>query len=167
MLTQERLKEVLDYNPISGAWTWLYRPSATPQWNGRFAGKPAGGIDPDTEYLRIRIDDVLYYAHRLAFLYMTGSWPQNESDHENLNRADCRWENLRDSTHVQNNCNKIKRSDNTSGFKGVWRNKSSWVAEATVNGVRYRKWGFKSPEEAHAAYDAIVREHAGEFARSA
>jgi HNH endonuclease len=168
-LTQESLKAVLVYDPLAGSWTWLHRPDGSPQWNGNFAGKRAGNIDPDTGYLRIRIGKILYYAHRLAFLYMTGSWPQNEGDHENLDRADCRWSNLRDATHAENNINKPNRSDNTSGFKGVSFDKKSkkWNSEFRFNGRRFRRWGFETAELAHVAYCKDAIERGGEFARVA
>lgn len=166
-LTQEFLKTVLLYDPMLGTWTWLYRPYASPQWNGHFAGKAAGGLDPDTGYLRIRIGNKLFYGHRLAFLYMTGGWPTNEGDHENLDRSDCRWQNLRDATHAQNNTNKPNRTDNTSGYKGVSLDKKSgkWVSEFRINGQRFRRWGFLTAEQAHEAYSKDAMEHGGEFAR--
>lgn len=168
-LTQDYLKSVLLYDPVSGTWTWLYRPLASPQWNGNFAGKAAGGLDPDTGYLRIRIGNKLFYGHRLAFLYMTGSLPVNECDHENLDRSDCRWENLRDATHAENNTNKSNRSDNTSGFKGVSFDKKSrkWVSDFRINGKRYRRSGFITAELAYEAYCRDAIEHGGEFARVA
>lgn len=168
-LTQQFLKSILLYDPIAGTWTWLYRHSSRPQWNARFAGNPAGGLDPDTGYLRIRIGNKLFYAHRLAFLYVTGNWPINEGDHENLDRADCRWNNLRDATHAENNTNKPNRSDNTSGYKGVSFDKKSgkWVSDFRINGKRFRRWGFPSAELAHESYKRDALEHGGEFARMA
>lgn len=168
-LSQTFLKSVLRYDPLDGSWTWLRREMASPQWNGHFAGKPAGSIDPDTGYLRIRIGKRLYYAHRLAWLYMTGEWPKIEVDHENTNRADCRWENLREATHAENNTNKPNRSDNTSGFKGVSFDKKSqkWVSDFRLNGKRIRRRGFGTAELAHAAYVEDATLHAGQFARVA
>lgn len=168
-MMQEYLKSVLLYDPLLGTWTWLYRPTASPQWNGHFAGKPAGGLDPDTGYLRIRIGNKLLYAHRLAFLYMLGKWPDNEGEHKNLDRSDCRWENLRDATHAENNANKGKQANNTSGYKGVSFDKKSgkWVSEFRTKGRRFRKFGFASAELAYEQYKRDVFENGCKFARVA
>lgn len=41
-----------------------------------------------------------------------------------------------------------ERSDNTSGYTGVWKDKNRWVAELIVRGYKYRAYGFKTAEEA-------------------
>ncbi len=168
-LTQEYLKTVLNYDSETGVWTWLYRKNARAQWNSQFSGKPAGGLDPSTGYLRIRIADKLYYAHRLAFLYILGNWPINQGDHENLDRADCRWENLRDATRTENNTNKTISSRNTSGFKGVYYdpNGGRWTSCFQMNRRRFRRCGFATAELAYEAYCKDALEHGGEFARLA
>ena len=172
-LTQAILKQVLHYDSRTGTWTWRKRSDYRSQWNGRFAGKPAGSIDPDNGYLRIRvkIGDInrLYYAHRLAFLYVTGEWPQVEADHRDLDRAYCAWDNLRPATRSQNNLNHPLRSDNTTGQKGVWLDHRSgkYSAEVTINRSRYRKAGFDTIEEAAAFYKKIIRERGEGFGRTA
>lgn len=166
-LTAERLREVLDYDLETGVFKWRYRPEKRVQWNGRFANKAAGSVDPDTGYWRIRIGDKLYYSHRLAFLYVLGNWPRHEVDHKNLERNDCRWNNLREATHSQNGLNKkIDPSRNRSGFKGVSldRRSGKWVAEATIGGRRYRKWGFSSAELAYSHYSEVMQKHSDGFA---
>lgn len=89
MITQSDLKDQLRYNPRTGEFRWLR--------GGRFnrlAGKSAGYRDPDG-YLLIRIGGVLYQAHRLAWLYMTGNWPNGGFiDHRNTDPSDNRWVNL-------------------------------------------------------------------------
>ncbi len=169
MLSELRLREILHYDRETGIWTWLHRSDRNKQWNGRFVGKRAGCIDLDTGYWRIRIDDILYYAHRLAFLYVLGSWPEDEADHKNLNRADCSWDNLRPATRGENNTNHPTRSDNTSGFKGVSLEKRTgkWTSEYRLNGNRYRRSGFATAAEAHAAYVEDSQKYGGEFARVA
>jgi hypothetical protein len=72
-------------------------------WRGRRA--TVGGIHKSTGYCRIGIDGCLYRSSRLAVLYMTGEWPKAEIDHVNCNKADDRWENLREATHAQNQRN--------------------------------------------------------------
>lgn len=117
----------------------------------------------------IGIDGTRYLAHRLAFLYMTGAWPDCDVDHINLDRADNRWGNLRQATRSQNMANGKLRSSNTSGFKGVtWVSRlSKWRAEIVKDGRKKAIGHFATPECAHAAYMAEAGRVFGEYARSA
>lgn len=132
MITQKELKRKLHYDPLTGVFTWLVRPA---KWLD--AGANAGSIQKNG-YVSISIDNKKYYAHRLAWLYMTGSWPKGKIDHKDTDKSNCAWSNLREATPTQNNCNTNLRSDNTSGHKGVsWRkDKQRWCAEVKLNGKR-------------------------------
>lgn len=61
----------------------------------------------------------------------------------------------------------ILRSNNTSGFRGIWLEKCSgrWVAETSLNNKKTRLGKFSTPEEAARAYDDKAREIHGESAR--
>src|SRR5690606_33021363 len=87
-LTRERLAEVLDYDPTTGIFLWK-----KPTGSRAVAGSVAGTVNL-SGYIQIQIDGTIYYAHRLAWLWMTGSWPNNEIDHSEMNPADNRWSNL-------------------------------------------------------------------------
>ena len=128
-ITQAELLEALDYEPETGKFRWRHRADRSRYWNTRYAGKVTGCIGSG-DYLRIRFNGRLYAAHRFAWLYQTGEWPRHEIDHVNGDRRDNRFANLREATHAQNNTNVGKRSDNTSGEKGVSWNKRDrrWVA---------------------------------------
>lgn len=161
-LTQARLKELLHYDPETGHFTWLVKVGCvTP---GRRAGtKHSGG------YVQMKLDGRFYLAHRLAWLYETGSWPPDQIDHVNGIRSDNRICNLRPATPTQNCCNARVRTKSTSGYKGVcWvaRDKR-WMASITVNKKTEYLGYFKTAEQAHAAYvEAASRLH-GKFARAA
>lgn len=109
-LTAERLREVLHYDPESGVFTWR---EAGPK---RVVGARAGHID---RYLLVGVDGGQYYGHRLAWLYMTGEWPTGELDHKDLDKANCKWGNIRPATHKQNMENVAVRSHSGTGVKGV------------------------------------------------
>ena len=130
MITQERLKEVLHYDPNTGIFTWLTSTS-----NSHKIGDVAGGIT-HSGYYRISISNKLYYAHRLAWLYMYGELPKGSIDHINRATGDNRIENLRDVDHKINMKNTKRREDNTSGATGVRLHKRSgkWTARIYVNG---------------------------------
>jgi hypothetical protein len=111
LLTQERLKEVLNYDAESGVFTWATgRPKAA-------KGSVAGGFS-DRGYLTICIDGVKHRSHRLAWLYVHGFYP-DQIDHENHVRHDNRLINLRASNSYENSRNKSKPSDNKSGVVGI------------------------------------------------
>ena len=131
MITHERLKEVLDYNPDTGIFRWRVTAS-----NRAVAGSTAGSPDDDG-YLKIRVDGRLYLAHRLAILYTDGYLPENTVDHKDR----IPWHNwrlnLREASHQCQVRNCGMRKDNRSGVKGVYWDKTTgrWAAYVRVGGV--------------------------------
>jgi len=92
-LSAERVRSLLEYNPDTGHLYW------------KSDGRRAGSIQ-DKGYRTIEIDGRSYYAHRIAWLHYTGSWPDNELDHKNREKDDNSIENLRDVTRSENNKNR-------------------------------------------------------------
>lgn len=160
-LSQEQLWGVLDYNPETGLFKWKVRTSIRV-----VVGAVAGSVSDDG-YIVIRIGRKIYRAHRLAFLWMTGKFPTGHVDHINTIRTDNRWCNLRQCSRSQNQCNRTKQSNNTSGFKGVSFEKRTglWKAGLGINRKFINLGRFKTPELAHAAYCQAVEKHHKEFAR--
>jgi hypothetical protein len=115
MLTVERLKELLHYEPETGVFTWLVNKG--PFLAGDIAGRSVGC----KKYPRVGIDGDRYIAARLAWLYMTGEWPKHVIDHIDRNPLNTRFCNLRDVTQSKNCFNAGKRSHNTTGYQGVYR----------------------------------------------
>lgn len=163
MLTQERLKELLSYDPETGLFTRLVGRSGP---NAR-AGDIAG-CDNGKGYIRIYVDGKPYKAHRLAWFYMTGEWVP-EVDHENTIKSDNRWDNLRKATRGQNRGNTRAYKNNTSGLKGVSFNKRTarWAAQIQKDGVKVGLGYYATAEDAHAAYVIAAKKYFGEFARAA
>lgn len=148
-LTFERLREVLDYDPLTGVFSWRVRLSNRGVVGTR-AGTPLKG-----GYVAIRIDGVRYLAHRLAWLYTHGSWPPALIDHKDRDPSNNRLANLRPATRLENHQNLNPRRANTSGFTGVSRcpvNPSKWRAGITYAQRQHYLGRFDTPEEAHAAY---------------
>lgn len=105
-----------------------------------------------------------FKAHRLAWLIMTGAWPEAEIDHRNGRRHDNRWKNLRPATRLQN-CHNRGRNRGKR-FKGIRKESGSgWAFRVHLNGVCHRRGGFRSAQEALAARAALARELHGDFAR--
>jgi hypothetical protein len=170
-LTQARLRELLHYDPTTGVFTWLPRPTSTRHgrtWNTRYVGTRAGTVDSHG-HVQIKVNGRLHLAHRLAWLYAHGEWPVAGLDHINGVRDDNRLANLRPATESQNAANRRTPITNTSGFKGVsWhKDRRRWQATIMVASKQSYLGLFDTPEAAHAAYAAAAREHHGEFARTA
>ncbi len=83
-------------------------------------------------------------------------------DHINHNKLDNRKENLRFSSLGTNAFNRKKFRTNTSGFKGVTRNKSSvrkesWEAKIGYKNKVYHLGMYPTPELAALAYDKAAK----------
>lgn len=160
--TQDHLKSILHYDPDSGQFVWL---KACPQ-RGKVAGTIVGTND-DLQYRQIEIDGRAYKAHRLAWLYMTGEWPDDHVDHKDRDGLNNRWNNLREATRSQNKANGKCYASSSVGLKGVSRHGRGWRARVSKDGRRVGLGVFDTPEQAHAAYVAAAINLHGEFARAA
>lgn len=158
MLTVERLKELLAYDPETGKFT---RANTT---GGRAVGTEAGTTDV-YGHRTINVDGKKYRTARLAFFYMTGEWPKGDADHINGVRDDDRWSNLRDATRTQNLAN--MRGKGASGIKGAsWVTaKAKWKAQIRIDGKNKHLGYFDDPQDASAAYAVAAQAAHGEFAR--
>ena len=152
-LTAEKLRELLHYEPATGIFTWKVRTSTRVK-----AGDAAGCLD-GPGYLQIKVCSRKYRAHRLAWLYMYGEWPEDQLDHVNRVRTDNRIANLRDVSHKQNMQNASKSSNNTSGHPGVVWDKSisKWRAQIMHNYKRIYLGLFTTLEEALSARKAAEK----------
>lgn len=160
MITADRLREVLGYDPITGRFTWRKCVS-----NRSPAGSEAGCVDKERGYVRLGVDGAVHLAHRLAWLYVTGEFPVVGIDHINGARSDNRFANLRPAAQSENCCNRGRQANNTSGFKGVTKNHDKWMAQIHLHGIRHYLGTFDSKEHAHGAYASAAARLHGEFAR--
>lgn len=162
-LTQARLREVLNYDPETGVFTWKISKSGGHIKSGRLAGSANS-----KGYIQIKFEGVSYKAHRLAWLYMTGRWPAEEIDHEDLDKGNNRWSNLREATQSQQVANRPVLKSSRSGLKGIrlCKHSGKWWARIRVQNKRVSLGCFDTPEAAHAAYCRAAVKHFGEFARA-
>lgn len=147
-LTAARLREVLDYNPETGEFTWRRRVGGH-----SLKGKSAGCIVP-CGYVRISVCKSRHYAQQLAWLYVHGTWPVSTIDHINGVKTDNRIANLREALHNENCQNQKKaHSQNIAGILGVSQRRGDrYYAEIRVSGKRKYLGCYATPEEAQAAY---------------
>lgn len=148
-LTQSRLKELVHYNPDTGAFV------------NRKSAKVLGRVTKDTGYVMFRLSGVQHYAHRLAVFYMTGAWPSEDTDHANGVRHDNRWLNIKAKSYSENQQNRGgPQKNNKLGLLGVRRFGSRFMAQIRVNREYHYLGLHPTPELAHAAYmEAKARLH--------
>ncbi len=115
-------------------------------------GDIAGCIDKRDGYRRIKIKNKNYLVHRIIWLMVKGSWPEEQLDHINGIRHDNRLENLREATESENKQNKKKSLNNQSGYIGVTKHGERWQAQIKVDKKRFYLGTFSDPKEAHEAY---------------
>lgn len=158
-ITQEALKNTVNYDPLSGIFTWKIRKRGS-----KGIGKELGTVAWNG-YRDVCILGRKYGLHRLAFLFMTGAIPTSV-DHINGVKDDNRWNNLRAATVRQNSFN-YKGRNAKSGYKNVYwdkRGKSNWFVVVTgptgeKHGWRY----FNNVDEANEYAITLRTELHGEF----
>ena len=158
-ITQAELKTLVDYNPVTG----IFTHKKSYYGSGGKVGRPAGSLC-SKGYVIIRLNKKNYKAHRLAFLYMTGKFPENQVDHINGNKSDNSWENLRAATQSENMCN-IPSKDIV---RGVYFNKKTqkWVVSISKNNVRYNIGSFTDLELAELVAIEAKDKYHKEFANN-
>lgn len=149
----------IEYSPETGLFRWkIFR--CNKQKRGWFSGclQPHG-------YLTITLLYKKYYVHRLAWFYVTGEWPEDEIDHEDGNRSNTKFTNLRPANRPQQSGNTVLRSDNSSGAKGVDWNVpcQKWRARIHINGATKHIGLFASKEAAQIAYRKAAVKYFGAF----
>ena len=157
-LTQARLKKLLKYDPTTGVFCWRVARGGAVK-----AGQVAGYVSV-SGYRAIGVDSRQYLEHRLAWLYVTGAFPVQDTDHIDGNKTNNRISNLRDVSRSVNCQNQRRaKSQNKSGYLGVRVEGKRWSAVIQASGNAQRHLGtFDSPEQAHEIYVAAKRAlHAG------
>lgn len=155
------IKEFLSYDPISGFFTWVK------VLGGRTIPGSIAGTETNRGYIQLKFNGKYYLAHRLAFFFMTGSFPAEDVDHVNGVTTDNRFFNLRLATTTQNLCNTKVRSDSNSGIKGITyiKENKTWRAKLSMRGKTVFQKNFKFLEDACKEIKRQREIHHGEFAR--
>jgi hypothetical protein len=146
-LTYDRLRKVLNYDAHTGVFTWRTKLSRKV-----VVGREAGTLKPNG-YVSIRIDQKAYYAHRLAWCYVYGDWPDEEVDHIDGDKTNNCIANLRQASRKQNMENRVQPTG-ASGYRGVcWlKANQKWRASIVHNGKNIYLGLFNTAEEASAMY---------------
>jgi hypothetical protein len=158
------LKRFLDYNPKTGVWIWIDRPSGRGQ-RPQLIGAQAGSVSPKKPR-SIMVVGKLYSSSILAWFYMTGGWPKKLIDHKNGDCQDDRWKNLRLATRGQNKMNSRVHKTSKLGVKGVFMFNGKFRAQLKAGGRRRFVKDFDTLNEARLAYAQAAKKYHGEFART-
>lgn len=149
------LKEVLEYNPITGELKWK-----TNQYSRRVVvGSRAGSVSSNG-YRYVQIFGTNYAEHHLIWFIQTGQWSNQVIDHINHKRDDNRWENLREVSRADNMRNQSKRTNTLSGEQGIWycKRRDRYIAELTYNGKKVLQRQFKKFDQALQAREEKLAE---------
>lgn len=169
----QHLKQVLDYDSLTGLLHWKTNPIYLKRWNTRYSGMPIrctgshGYVCFNLSYGG-RKHHLL--AHRVIFCMENGRWPR-EMDHINGIRNDNRIQNLRECNSTQNKINIKVRYHNKQKLKGVCRGKDKldgtprYLAYTAKSGKTVYLGTFPTQELAKAAYDNSVKKLYGKFFR--
>lgn len=166
ILPQAALKELFDYDPITGVLVWRNRPlghfknsQSFASWNTKYAGKEAGCLDAEG-YFVVGINGNLFKAHRIIYKIIHGTEPL-QIDHKNHIRHDNWQDNLRAANNKINMQNRKLPFNSTSGIMGVFWNKNArkWMAHITADGKRIPIGRFEDLFEAICARKSSEVKH--------
>ena len=153
MITQEIVREFLDYDSDTGKLTWKRRDrkwfsseNSFSVWNSRFSEKEAFTAISNRGYFQGRIIDTTYLKHRVIWFWMTGNWPKEQINHINHDRLDNRWYNLREISNQGNCRNQSLRKTNKSGCIGIYFDK------------KYQKWKATIGKNIHLGYFNLLED---------
>lgn len=157
MITQDKLKELVHYDPDTGLMTRLVQTGSRALTGSIVCSLSKHG------YRRLWYNGKHYFVHRLVWLYMYGSFPKCLIDHVNRDNSDNRLVNLRLADKTQNSYNRGRNNNNSTGYKGVTKHGEKWVAQITVKGVHKYLGTFETPELAAEFYDLAAQMTHGEY----
>ena len=159
MITQDIIKGLLVYEPDSGLFRSRRKTCRS------IPGSVIGAVRPDG-YLQIYVLGRNYLAHRLAWLYVHGTWPEVHIDHIDGDGTNNRIENLRLATPAENGRNRTRpQARNSSGERGVYwsRIRKKWIAQIGVDRRTINLGGYDTKAEAKTARKAAEINHYGQF----
>lgn len=157
MITQEYLKEILDYSPDTGIFVWKVDKAFRAR-----KGDKAGSLT-DHGYIKLTINRKRYYAHRLAWIYVYGSHATQQLDHINGVRDDNRVENLREVSNRENGSNRKEHREGKPVGISFYAQWNYWSAAIQIKGRTTYLGSYPTKELAAEAYQKALAEYKREL----
>jgi hypothetical protein len=154
----ERVRTLFDYVPELGWLVWRVSRSHVR------AGERACNLNPRNGYRRIKVDGRRLLEHRLVWIHVKGFTPgEFQIDHINRIRDDNRISNLQLATSLDQRINAGLSSNNTSGIRGLHRdrNRGKWQARIQIRGKFKHLGYFDNIDDAIAARQIAERKYFG------
>lgn len=146
------IKRCVRYDPVSGK---LYCKEKPRRKSRSIVGREYGQDRKVYGYITVGLNYRRYYAHQIAWYFISGKWPEDMIDHINGIQYDNRKVNLR---HVDNRTNCHNKEIYRKGqFVGVSRNRKAWRAMIKVNGIMIHLGTYRKPEEASMRYQSVLK----------
>lgn len=134
----DHLRESLEYDATSGELTWRARPErhfksrrAFNTWNAKYAGRRAFCTSRPNGYFSGTFNGVEMLAHRVAWLLISGKWPEEDVDHIDGVRSNNAAKNLRAVSRTENMRNRGWKG-NEAGAMGVYIHKATGLYAARI-----------------------------------
>ena len=153
MLTQSELKSFSSYDELTGKFTRTRKTSNNSKPVGCEIGRLHLYKSRKLAYKIFNYKGKQYQAHRAAWLYMTGDWPNKNIDHIDGDGTNNSWSNLREASNTENMRNCKLKANNKSGTPGVYWNKlqSVWHSQISNEGKHVHLGFYKDLEAAIAS----------------
>lgn len=160
-LSQELLQTILDYSPVEGTLVWKQVVHSACK-----LGASALATNPKY-YPKIQLGGKRYPTHKIVYMLVTGAYPVGEIDHVDTDILNIKWDNLRPASRSEQNCNKRRYKNNTSGVKGVTFEPitGKWRAGIRLNNKTHNLGLFSNLEEAKEKITIYRNNLHKEFAR--
>lgn len=152
------LAEILDYDSISGSFTWKTNDKVHNKVRGNAAGSlKQHSEDPTRLDLVIQVNGYKIPAQNIAWALEYGEWPTNIIDHIDGNPLNYAIDNLRESNHTLNSHNRKTYANNELGLKNIRFKNGKYQVRKSFRGKDYCK-SWNTVEEAIADRDRIILE---------
>lgn len=158
-LTVAQLRDALSYDAETGVFRWRHDRSSMAR-----AGQVAGNVSHRGGYRLIRVNYTRFLAHRLAWFYVHGEWPQGELDHINGRPDDNSIGNLRPATRQQNVWNGAPKSNNAFGMRNIRPKGSAFFVHFSRGNKRVFNKSYPTLDAAIAVRNQMAVSLQGEFA---
>jgi hypothetical protein len=153
-LTAKEVSDTVSYDPFTGVFRWL-------RTHSRYVAGNVAGRKAAKGYRGITLNGAPVLCHRLAWFMMTGVWPPEDVDHENGDRSDNRFSNLRPGSRGFNMQN-LRRAhvDTASQLLGAYfdKRRGTWYSSIAKEGSTLHMGPFQDAKAANAAYLSVKRQ---------